>query len=113
MKTRILELLAVPVIVLFVSCGSGNVQTRTMKPVVRAAVDTPERFEAVAGAALSDQSCISPLVDPRDGTEIKMQTSFKQGVADYVVPNGKYGVKAGEFLRIDCTTGEIRGIVRK
>ncbi|WP_029033237.1 hypothetical protein [Salinimicrobium terrae] len=93
-------------------CGS-TIETRTMKPVVRAAVDAPEKFEAVAGTTLSDQACNSPLIDPRDDTEILIRSSFKQGVADYEVPNGKYGVEAGEFLRIDCATGEIRGIVRK
>lgn len=113
MKTGILNSLASVFMMLLLSCGSGNVQTRTMKPVLRAAVDAPERFEAVAGTTLSEQTCKSPLIDPRDGTEIKMQYSFKEGVADYLVPNGKYGVEPGEFLRVDCATGEIRGIVRK
>jgi hypothetical protein len=81
---------------------------------VRMATDVPERFESPAGTSMGNSACLSPLTDPRDGTTIIMQTSFgKEGVGDYVVPGGKYGVENGELLRINCATGEVVGIVKK
>lgn len=85
-----------------------------MTSVVRAAVDVPDRFEAPANTKLGSNSCKSPLTDPEDGTKIILQTSFgEEGLGDYVVPQGKYGVKSGELLRINCATGEVVGIVKR
>ena len=90
------------------SCGSSY---SSMKDgdVLRAAIDAPEHFKA---ATAFDGSCVSPLIDPRDGTEITFIRSTA-GMADYQVPAGKYGVKKGELLRANCQNGEVIGIVKK
>ena len=93
-------------------CGASQ-QNRSQGPVLRAAVDAPEFFEARSESAVTGNSCTSPMVDPNDGTEIVMVTSFANGIGDYAVTGGKYGVKEGELLRINCSTGEVLGIVKK
>lgn len=112
MKNKILSALALMALTVLFACGSTS-QTYSMKPVVRAAVDAPERFEAPEGRTLGGNTCMSPLTDARDGTKILMQYSFTEGVADYQVPTGKYGVEKGELLRVNCATGEVVGIVRR
>lgn len=94
------------------SCGSSSSQ-RSMKPVIRTAIDIPASFEAPPGTTLGDNGCKGPLTDPRDGTAIIMLSAFNEGVGDYIVPTGKYGVSTGELLRINCRTGEVVGIVRR
>ena len=114
MKNKFLKLLPLVVLVFLLGCGSSNVQNRSMKAVLRPATDAPAVFEPSAGVTLSASSCKSPLTDPRDGTRIIMQTSFSnEGIGDYEVPTGKYGVEQGELLRVNCATGEVVGIVRR
>lgn len=87
-------------------------------PPDRPAVDVPERFIlAMATAAappdtIAGSGCRNPLFDPRDGTRIILQRSASAR-ADYAVPEGRYGVRAGELLRVACNTGEPIGIVRR
>jgi hypothetical protein len=83
----------------------------------RAAEDTPERFvseDLPPGAAPTDtlpgSGCRNPLLDPRDGTRLQMLNS-QRAVGDYRVPAGRYGVRPGEALRIECNTGRVVGIV--
>lgn len=64
------------------SCGSLT-GTRSINAVDRPATDVPAQFEAPAGLTLGDNACKSPLLDPRDGTEIKLFTSYGEGVGDY------------------------------
>lgn len=89
-------------------CSSQSFATKSM----REATQAPEEFKPKSGANLSETACISPLVDPADGTEILMVESGK-GIGDYQAPAGKYGLKANELLRIDCQTGKVLGIVKK
>ena len=113
MKNKFQNALLVFSTIILFGCGS-TVETRSMKPVLRAATDAPENFEAPEeGATTGSNSCNNPLTDPRDGTKIIMQSAFSGGVGDYKVPEGKYGVQKGEFLRIKCATGEVVGIVRR
>lgn len=84
---------------------------------VREAVDVPERFvteDLPAGAAVTDtlpgSGCRSPLIDPRDGTRVRMINSQRR-VGDYAAPEGRYGVRPGELLRVECNTGRVLGIV--
>jgi len=81
---------------------------------LRPAVDVPERFAAVGEpvGAGGGTTCRSPLEDRRDGTRLVMQRSAA-GVADYAVPAGRYGVAGNELLRVNCSTGEPIGIVRR
>ena len=60
-------------------------------------------------------SCRSPLIDPRDQTQIRIVRSGGSGGGhrgDYEVPAGRYGVGENELLRIECSSGEPLGIVR-
>lgn len=93
-------------------CGT-SLQNRSQGPVLRAAIDTPEFFEAKGGVVATGNSCINPMIDPNDGTELTMVTAFGNGTGDYAVAAGKYGVNPGELLRINCKTGEVIGVVRK
>jgi hypothetical protein len=52
------------------------------------------------------------MVDPRDGTTLKLIRS-KDGRGDYEVPPGRYGVGEGKLLRLDCATGRIVAIVKR
>ncbi len=84
----------------------------------RPAVDAPYRFEPADAAVrlpadtLAGSGCRSPMVDPRNGTEIRFVRSTRER-ADYEVPLGRYGVGERELLRLDCNTGAVIGIVRR
>ncbi|WP_029036166.1 hypothetical protein [Salinimicrobium xinjiangense] len=112
MKKYLFKASMLLVIFILMSCGSSNVQ-RSMTPVLRPAVDAPLMFETPEGISVKENTCNSPLIDPRDDSRIIMITSFNEGVADYEVPEGKYGVEDRELLRVNCATGEVVGIVRR
>lgn len=108
---KVIKFLAITgVFLLMMSCGSSGTTAMRDSDVIRAAVDAPPNFEAAT--AFDGTSCVSPLIDPRDGTEITFVRSTA-GMADYEVPVGKYGVQKGELLRANCRNGEVIGIVRK
>lgn len=79
----------------------------------RPATGVPEQF-GPPGLADREASaaCWNPMTDPRDGTAIRMARS-SAGRGDYEVPPGRYGVREGELLRLDCTSGRVIGIVRR
>ena len=56
--------------------------------------------------------CATPMVDPRDRTQIRLIRSVAPR-GDYTVPEGRYGVGPEELLRLDCTTGAPLGVVRR
>ncbi|QYA26350.1 hypothetical protein G3I01_12815 [Gramella sp. MT6] len=93
----------------FFGCGTTqNFNEKTVRP----ATDTPVAFEPKPGLSLDDTSCKSPLVDPRSGVEIIMVVSH-DGKGDYRVPSGMYGLTGKELLRLNCSTGEVIGIVKE
>lgn len=108
MKTTKNIFLKAGIFFLLLGC-SGS---RTGDVMVRTAEDLPARFETPAGTSWGGNSCKNPIVDPVDGTELILVQS-SAGLGDYSVENGKYGVGRGEFLRINCTTGEVIGIVKR
>jgi len=77
----------------------------------RLATDTPEMFMRDNGAPIRGNTCLTPLVDPRDNSRVELVRSIPVH-GDYRVAAGKYGVSGNELLRIDCTTGRTVGIVR-
>lgn len=88
-------------------------------PPLRMAVDAPERFEPPPTRArlepadtLPGGGCLSPMTDPRDGTEARLVRSWVRH-GDYEVPTGRYGVGDGELLRLECNTGGVAGVVRR
>ncbi|GAA4324008.1 hypothetical protein GCM10023115_53060 [Pontixanthobacter gangjinensis] len=91
--------------------GCGSSQSFEDKSL-SAASDVPEAFQPKQGVKFEDNACKSPLVDPRDGTEIIM-VSAQGGKGDYRVPSGMYGVGNRELLRLNCNTGQVIGVVRQ
>jgi hypothetical protein len=79
-------------------------------------MDAPARFEPVTaggvGGAAADGTCQSPIRDPRSGLELRFVRSVP-GLGDYAVPEGAYGARAGELLRIDCRTWQAVGFVQR
>lgn len=89
------------------SCG-----TTKNSSIVRQAENLPDKFEPNQGVTLNGNSCKSPMIDRRDGTELLMVSSMG-GIGDYRVHSNKYGLNKGELLRIDCKTGKPIGIVKE
>jgi hypothetical protein len=86
--------------------------------LVRPASRVPRRFEPsdkslrlADGDTIAGPGCVSPMQDPRNGTEVRFVHSTWYG--DYEVPVGRYGSVAGELLRIECNTGRVMGLVRR
>jgi|SRR5690606_34080680 len=96
------------------ACATSR--TFTMEPRdMRVASDAPINFVTVDGIAGVPSGCSNPLVDPRDQTRVRLVRSGSVGAVyqgDYDVTGGSYGVGPGELLRIDCSTGQVLGIVR-
>lgn len=95
---------------LFCSCGSGR--NDFSGEILRQGEDLPVNFHPPEGFAFEENSCKSPLIDPRDGTQIMMIRSTGS-MGEYDPPEGKYGLKRNELLRINCQTGEVYGVVRR
>ena len=95
--------------------GSGACVTRRAV-AVQPARDLPDHFlvglpsgstaEPVAG-----EGCRNPMVDPRDGSLLRLVRSA-EARGDYQVPGNRYGVGAGQLLRLNCATGVALGVVR-
>ena len=87
----------------------------------RSPTGTPEQFMVGTippGGTLTQPqangSCRNPMVDPRDGTQLMLvqsQPGAGGQVGDYAVPEGGYGARPGELLRMDCGTGRAIGLV--
>ncbi|MFH4965503.1 hypothetical protein V8G69_10915 [Gaetbulibacter sp. M235] len=111
MKRVIFSLIAFTFFILTIGCSafqnSGNSNL-----VIRQAENTPENFLPAKGLSLNDNSCINPMIDPRDGTQLIMVSS-NNGMANYKVSPYKYGLRKGELLRVDCKTGIAVGIVKE
>jgi hypothetical protein len=81
-------------------------------------VEVPDHFliGSTSGTEMTEpgagEGCRSPMVDPRDGTKLKLARSY-EGQGDYEVPDGKYGVGKGDLLRVECATGRAVGIVKR
>jgi hypothetical protein len=97
------------------SCSTG-VGTREMRGD---ATDVPARFQVLDAASGARRdvgpgpACANPLVDPRDGTELRLDRSG-DGQGDYAVASpARYGLAADELLRVDCRTGAPLGKVSR
>ena len=106
----------VPVVLLpFIAAACVSTSTFTPNPAnLRMAQDAPAQFVTEDGGPPPEDSCRSPLIDPRDQTRLRLVRSGAVGAThqgDYEVPGGRYGVRTGELLRVDCSTGQALGIV--
>lgn len=111
MKVHYLQIMTLSLLVLVSACGVTK-QTVSNKSIIRQAENVPEAFLSPEGILLDEISCKSPMTDKRDGTKIIMSSS-SNSEGTYQVPEGKYGVKKGELLLLDCKTGKVLGIVKE
>jgi hypothetical protein len=51
------------------------------------------------------------MLDPADNAKVLLVRAVANRRGDYEVPAGRYGVRTGELLRLDCVTGGVIGIV--
>tara|TARA_R110002167_G_scaffold29972_2_gene99457 strand:- start:389 stop:736 length:348 start_codon:yes stop_codon:yes gene_type:complete len=108
---KILFLLILLLTLMSLGCKANTLGKKNYG-VVRQAENAPEMFKAPIGVSLDKSSCKNPMVDPLDGTHIIM-VSAKNSKGTYRVPSNKYGLAKGEFLRLDCQTGKVLGIVKR
>lgn len=84
--------------------------------MISPAIDTPTHFLVQGPGGKTEEpapgACRNPMIDPRDGTRITLERS-SEGRGYYKVPNGRYGVRSGELLLIECGTGRVIGIVKR
>lgn len=103
------------ILLLCSACAFGGSSTYPIDGPARAATDIPGQFVTSPGAVEADTgrapACRNPMVDPRDGSRIVLVNSQGGKVGDYRVPEGRYGVKPGELLRLNCSTGAVVGII--
>ena len=111
----VLLVAALPAACVHTSAMSAEVRDRLP---IRPATRTPARFEPqnralrlTPGDTIAGAGCVSPMIDPRDGAELRFVFSTSYG--DYEVPAGRYGAGANELLRLDCNTGRVIGLVRR
>ena len=107
-----------PVVAALTACAVGS-SGFPPNSSARPAVSLPPRFEPenrrlrVPDAdTLAGPGCLTPLLDPRNGTAIVLSRSVTP-YGDYDVPPGSYGVREGDLLRLECNEGKAIGIVRR
>ena len=111
-----LQILSYGIVLMAFGCASRTILASDAW--AKKAENVPEHFMVGKsnGFEMSEpegnDDCKSPMIDPRDSTKIDLFRSFN-GRGDYEVPKGKYGVKKGQILRLDCTTGRVVGIFDK
>lgn len=115
MRHRPFALFLVPVVLLLAGCAPTQAPTS----VERAPNDAPRQFAVASATTVSGLSddlpadrCPPSLVDPRDGTQLRLVRSA-MGKGDYTVPDEKYGIGPEELLRIDCSSGRAVKRVRR
>jgi hypothetical protein len=98
---------------------AGCATTQAPAPVERVPNDAPRQFAVASATTVSGLSddlpadrCPPSLIDPRDGTELRLVRSA-MGKGDYAVPDGTYGIGPEELLRIDCSSGRAVKRVRR
>jgi hypothetical protein len=99
---------------LLTGCATMRSASLPTDTSARTAADTPAAFgfDIPSGERAGSGTCRNPAIDPRDGTRLVLARS-SEGRGDYVVAAGRYGVRANEYLRLDCRTGATVGVVRR
>jgi len=92
------------------SSGMGGSMSSTPQPVP---ATVPARFvPADTTKTLPAEGCLSPLKDPKTGTTIILVRS-ENGVGDYLAPSGAFHIPDGKVLRLDCSSGDVLGLVQR
>lgn len=114
--TRLAPVVSAQILLATLGCATHSASGNRDALPIRAASDVPARFEPreaalrlAPGDTIAGPGCVSPMVDPRDRTEIRFISSKWYG--DYEVPAGRYGARPGEVLRLECNTGRVIGLV--
>src|SRR5262245_30747587 len=98
------------------ACSVHRPATTSLRPAENPpdhfVVGTPDGDETSESGASPVRDCRSPMVDPRDGTKLRLVWS-SGGQGEYEVLPGRYGVGSGEVLRLDCATGRVLGIATR
>lgn len=93
------------------STGTGGTSLSTVPQPLPPG--TPTRFvPADSTKALPAEGCLSPLKDPQSGTTIILVRS-ENGIGDYLAPSGAFHIPDGKVLRLECSSGEVLGLVRR
>ncbi len=99
-----------PALLLAAACGSANTPfNATPRPLA----GLPASLTPPPGAN-DGTACRSPLTDPADGSQLVLERSWRRdgaSIGDYRPAPGKYGLREGEFLRVDCGTWTPLGAV--
>jgi len=110
---------AIPPLVVPADCAIGTSGTFPASDSARPATDVPARFEPeqpalrpIPADTIAGDGCVSPMPDRRDGTRIVLARSLG-GEEDYRVTGEMYHVRDGEFLRLQCNSGRVVGIVKE
>ncbi len=103
-------------VLIIAASGGCSTMKNTLKTIPetieRPATGTPGTFVREDGSPNLTTDCLTPLLDQQDKSVIQLVRALRNGLADYRVPAGKYGVGENELLRVDCTTGRTIGIAR-
>ena len=110
MRSRSFLLLSLVVPLLSGCAASSFPADATARPVAGVPPLFQDPGEDVGRPAAGPEGCRSPLVDPRDGTRLKLVRSMG-GRGDYEPEERRYGLSADELLRVDCASGRPVGAV--
>jgi hypothetical protein len=110
MRARVLAGL----VILAASGGCSTMKlTTTPEKIDRPATGTPGTFVREDGYPNLGTVCLAALLDMQDKSTIQLVRTLHNGLGDYRVTAGKYGVGDHELLRVDCTTAHPIGIVKE
>ncbi len=99
-------------------CASGSKSQAPPSATPAGLVQVPDHFlvgeidSAATREPKPGEGCRNPMVDPHDGTKLTLVRS-SNGMGDYEVPEGRYGVGKGQLLRLDCANGRPMGMVKR
>ena len=100
------------------ACAPGSKSQAPPNATPTGLVQVPDHFlvgdpnSAVTREPKPGEGCRNPMVDPHDGTKLTLVRS-SNGMGDYEVPEGRYGVGKGQLLRLDCSNGRPMGVVKR
>lgn len=116
---RSFSILLAVLLLVATGCAATGTSGSASMSADRSATDAPRKFAVASSTSVTGMSddlpaegCANPLIDPRDGTELRLMRSI-MGKGDYEVPNGKYGVGSNELLRVDCSSGQPEKVVKR